>query len=323
MADPRASATASKPRSRIASWAAHHRDSLAASLGRMLRRPWSTLLTVGVMAVALALPLGLGLSLHNIGRLGGAVEDTRQISVFLKTEVAAARASALAGELRAREDVAEVELRTPEQALAQLQAEAGAQAALYADTVEALGENPLPAVLVVRPAEDAAEADVALAAALEALPEADLVQRDARWRERLDGWLGFGARLVWVLAVLLGLGALLVVGNTVRLEIQERREEIAVLQLLGATDGFIRRPFLYLGAWYGLAAGLLALSVLTAAELALRAPLAQLAASYGSAFALQGLNALQALGVLAVAALLGWLGAGVVTGHFLGQTRPD
>lgn len=326
MTEPRA-ATASRPPSRLAAWAGHHRDSLVASLGRMLRRPWSTLLTVGVMALALALPLGLWLSLHNIGRLGGTVQESRQISLFLKTDVAAPRASALAGELRARADVAEVELRTPEQALAQLQADAGPQAALYAETVEALGENPLPAVLVVRPAGDAAEgmaeAEAALAAALQTLPEVDLVQRDARWRTRLDGWLGFGARLVWVLAVLLGLGALLVVGNTVRLEIQERREEIAVLQLLGATDGFIRRPFLYLGVWYGLAAGLLALAVLTAAELALRAPLAALAASYGSGFALQGLVPLQALGVLTVAALLGWLGAGVVTGHFLGQTRPD
>ena len=97
------------------------------------------------------------------------------------------------------------------------------------------------------------------------LPEADLVQHDALWRQRLDGWLRFGGRVAWVLAALLGLGALLVVGNTVRLDIQSRREEIGVLQLLGATDGFIRRPFLYLGAWYGLAAGVLALGLLTAA----------------------------------------------------------
>src|SRR3546814_4071577 len=91
-----------------------------------------------------------------------------------------------------------------------------------------------------------------LAAGLEQLPEAELVQHDTQWRERLDGWLRFGGRVAWVLAFLLGLGALLVVGNTVRLDIQSRREEISVLQLLGATDGFIRRPFLYLGAWYGI-----------------------------------------------------------------------
>ena len=109
-----------------------------------------------------------------------------------------------------------------------------------------------------------------LAASLQALPEADLVQHDALWRQRLDGWLRFGNRVAAVLATLLGVGALLVVGNTVRLDIQSRRDEIGVLQYLGASDGFIRRPFLYLGAWYGLAAGLLAIALLTAAALALR-----------------------------------------------------
>src|SRR3546814_216472 len=104
-----------------------------------------------------------------------------------------------------------------------------------------------------------------LAAGLEQLPEAELVQHDTQWRERLDGWLRFGGRVAWVLAFLLGLGALLVVGNTVRLDIQSRREEISVLQLLGATDGFIRRPFLYLGAWYGIGAGAIALGLLATA----------------------------------------------------------
>src|SRR3546814_9897590 len=118
-----------------------------------------------------------------------------------------------------------------------------------------------------------------LAAGLEQLPEAELVQHDTQWRERLDGWLRFGGRVAWVLAFLLGLGALLVVGNTVRLDIQSRREEISVLQLLGATDGFIRRPFLYLGAWYGIGAGAIALGLLATAGHALREPLAQLAAS--------------------------------------------
>ena len=150
----------------------------------------------------------------------------------------------------------------------------------------------------------------------------ETVQHDAEWRRRLDGWLRFGGRVAMVLALLLGVGALLVVGNTVRLDIQARREEIGVLQLLGASDGFIRRPFLYLGAWYGLGAGALALLMLTAANLALDAPLAELSASYGSAFALQGLDAVQAGWVLLGATALGWLGAGIVTGHFLRQTRP-
>jgi cell division transport system permease protein len=120
----------------------------------------------------------------------------------------------------------------------------------------------------------------------------------------------------------LGLGALLVVGNTVRLDIQSRRDEIGVLQLLGASDGFIRRPFLYLGACYGTLAGALAMALLTATDSALRAPLAELARSYGSSFSLRGFDPLQAVAIVLGAGVLGWLGAGFVTGHYLRQTRP-
>ena len=311
---PAAGATVAKPRSRIAAWAEHHGDSLLASLGRMLGKPWSTLLTVGVMAVALALPLGLALVLDNAARLGGTIERAREVTVFLKQDIPVERARTLTQTLRTRADIAAVTLRTPDEGLASLRS-GGTD--VYADALAAVGENPLPSVLIVRPRGD----ERALVGALTALPEADLVQHDAVWRDRLDRWLGFGERVVWVLAALLGLGALLVVGNTVRLDIQSRREEIAVLQSLGATDGFIRRPFLYLGACYGLAAGALALGLLTAAEFALRQPLRALADSYGSRFAFSGVEPLHGLLVLLVAAALGWLGAGVVTGHFLRQTK--
>jgi len=294
-------------------WLDHHAYSLVSSLGRFARKPWSTLLTIGVMAVALALPLGLWLVLDNVGRFAGSAQQSRQIALFLEVEVDAARASAMAGTLRQREDVAVVEVRTPEQGLAELREQGGLDAA-----VDALDENPLPTVLLVTPAGDGA----LLADSLRDADGVHIVQHDAEWRRRLDGWLRFGGRVALVLALLLGLGALLVVGNTVRLDIQARRDEIGVLQLLGASDGFIRRPFLYLGAWYGLGAGLLALALLTATHLALQAPLAELSASYGSDFALEGLGAAQAGWVLLGAMALGWLGAGVVTGHFLRQTRP-
>ena len=299
--------------SRIGTWFDHHVYSFVASLGRVLGKPWATALTVGVMAVALALPLGLWLVLGNVERFSGSVQQSREISVFLQQDVGRERATALAGELRARRNVGKVELRTPEQGLQSLR-----DKGVPATVVDAAGGNPLPYVLIVTPAGD----EALLADGLSQLPEAELVQHDMQWRERLDGWLRFGGRVAWVLACLLGLGALLVVGNTVRLDIQSRREEIGVLQLLGATDGFIRRPFLYLGAWYGLGAGALAVGLMAAAGHALRAPLARLAASYGSGFELTGFTLPVALAVLAGATMLGWLGAGVVTGHYLRQTRP-
>ena len=310
-------AAANAQASRFGAWLDHHGFSIVASLGRMLRKPWATMLTVGVMAVALALPLGLWVVMQNLSRLGGEVQSSRDVAVFLKPEVDAAKAQAIADSLRARGDVAKVDLIAPEQALQQLRAREDLAAA-----IDALGEDAaraaLPSVLRVSPRGD----ELLLAESLKALPDAERVQHDAVWRERLDAWLRFGGRAVLVLAALLGLGALLVVGNTVRLDIQSRREEIGVLQLLGASDGFVRRPFLYLGAWYGLGAGGLALGVLTLAWLALREPLADLAARYGSSFALQGLPPLPALAVLATAGVLGWLGAGLVTGHYLRQTRP-
>ncbi|MEG3192703.1 permease-like cell division protein FtsX [Lysobacter sp. D1-1-M9] len=312
--------TPSQPsRSRLGTWLDHHVFSLVASLGRMLHKPGSAALTIGVMAVALALPLGLWAALGNIERFAGEVQEARQISVFLKPDITLARADALAAELRTREDIAAIELRTPEQGLAELREISGLDESIAALSIEGGGgDNPLPSLLVVTPTGD----ERVLAQSLQTLPEVDLVQHDAAWRERLDGWLRFGTRLAWVLAALLGLGALLVVGNTVRLDIQQRREEIAVLQLLGATDGFIRRPFLYLGGCYGLLAGLLALALLGAAGLALRAPLAELARSYGSGFELAGFALRHAAAMIVGAGVLGWLGAGLVTGHYLRQTRP-
>ena len=313
-APPKSNVDASaRPQSRIGMWSDHHVYSLFASAGRMLRKPWSTALTIGVMAVAIALPVGLAAALANVQRFAGDVQQARQISVFLKPEVALDRAAALADALRARADIADVEFRTPEQGLLELRKVSG-----LGEAISSLDGNPLPSLLVVTPKGD----ESLLASSLQTMPEADIVQHDAGWRARLDGWLRFGTRLAWVLAALLGLGALLVVGNTVRLDIQSRREEIGVLQLLGATDGFIRRPFLYLGACYGLAAGALALGLLTAADVALREPLAGLARSYGSDFVLHGFDLVRAGAVVLGAGVLGWLGAGLVTGHYLRQTRP-
>ena len=304
--------TATPSRSRLGTWFDHHVYSLVASFGRMFGKPWATALTVGVMAVAIALPMGLWAALNNVERFTGTVQESRQISVFLKPEVGLDRARTIAEQWRTRADVAAVEWRTPDDGLKELR-DSG-----LGEALASVDGNPLPSLLVVTPKGD----EAALAESLKSQADVDLVQHDAGWRQRLDGWLRFGVRLAWVLAALLGLGALLVVGNTVRLDIQSRRDEIAVLQQLGATDGFIRRPFLYLGACYGLVAGALALALLSAADFALRAPLTELARSYGSGFALQGFNPAQAPAIVLGAGVLGWLGAGVLAGHYLPQTRP-
>jgi len=148
------------------------------------------------------------------------------------------------------------------------------------------------------------------------------VQHDAVWRQRLSAWLDLGQRLLWVVGSLLGLGVLLVVGNTIRLEFGARRDEIAVMQQLGATDGFIRRPFIYLGLWYGVAAGALATLLLVGAVAALQPALLALTRSYGSPFLLKGADASGVLAILMAGALLGWAGAWLASGHHLRQTRP-
>lgn len=316
MPSPAARRASNAHHGRLGAWLAHHARSFGTSLSRLWHRPWATLLTVGVLAIALALPLGLWLVVHNVQRLGAQVQAARTVTAFLKLDIDAAQTDALAQSLRQRDDVAAVRVVRPEQSLQRLQARPD-----LAEAVAALGperaQAALPSLLEVTPRG----AEAGLAQALRALPQVEQVQYDAVWQQRLHAWLAFGARTVAVLAGLLGLGALLVVGNTVRLDIQSRREEIGVLQLLGASDGFVQRPFLYLGAWYGLLAGALALAVLTAAAGALAEPLAALVLRYGGQFALQGLAPLQAVLVLVGATALGWLGAALVSGHALRQAR--
>lgn len=298
---------------RLRAWHGQHVYSLVSSLGRFFQRPFATLLTVGVMAFAMALPLGLGLSLANLERLSGSVRESREIGAFLKPGISPAQAGELAAELRRRPDVAGIVVRTPEEGLAEFRLMSDLSTAL-----ELLGENPLPSVLLLQPVDDGAR----LAEALRGRAEIEVVQHDAVWRERLKAWMDFATQLLWVIGGLLGLGVILVVGNTVRLDIGARRDEIAVMQQLGATDGFIRRPFIYLGAWYGLVAGAVALALVMLAGLLLQPTLASLIASYGSRLQLLGPGWQGVLAVLAAATAFGWFGAWLASGHHLRQTRP-
>ena len=309
-----------RPRGRLRAWREQHAQSFRASLRRLAGRPGATALTLLVMSLALALPLLLGLLLDNARGLGGNLADARAISVFLKPAVDDGAARELADRIAQRTEVASVVVKTPQEGLEEFREQSG-----FADALKLLQGNPLPAVLIVALKESAADAahtgPPALIAELEKMAGVDLVQYDALWRQRLDAILNFTARTTIVLAILLALAALLVVGNTVRLDVQGRAEEINVVQLLGASNAFVRRPFLYTGFCYGIASGLLALILVAIVEIALSAPLHELIVSYDNRFAIHGIGPLQALGLVALSATLGWIGAWLATSRHLALAR--
>ena len=298
------------PVPRLAAWLDAHSMSLSASLRRLAKRPAATAMTAGVMGVAMALPLCLALVLGELQRFSGSLRESREVAVFLTTDTNADAVHAWAKRLSADPMVAAIVLRSPEDGLNELR-----ELDALGGTLDVLDYNPLPFVALVEPAADAD--DAALAERLRALPEVDFVQHDAEWRRRLGAWLTLGQRVTAVAAMLLGLGVLLVVGNTVRLDIQDRAAEIATVRLLGASSGFVRRPFVYLGACYGALAGLLAIAIAAILQRALAAPVADLVAEYAGNFSAAGIGIGSALATVLVAIALGWLGAWLAVGHHL------
>jgi cell division transport system permease protein len=324
---PAATSASSEPRrprvkatTRVAAWRDHHLYGFFSSLGRLAARPWATSLTVLMLGFALALPLLFYLAFDNARALSGGLRQAREATVFLKPSVDAASAQVLAGEIGKREDVSGVVIKTPEQGMAEFRQLSG-----FGEALDILKDNPLPSVLVVTPrlAPDAAADTPPLVAEIKNDPRVDIVQYDATWRRRLSDILGFGERSVAVIAALLALATLLVIGNTVRMDIQARSEEIAVMQLIGASDGFVRRPFIYAGLWYGLMGGVLAVLITIGAEFAIAGPLDRLLASYDHALVLRGVGIVSALIVIGASALLGWLGAFAATARHMAAGHPQ
>jgi cell division transport system permease protein len=304
-------------RARIAGWRDQHLFGFFSSLGRLAARPWATALTVLMLGFALALPLMFWLAFDNARQLSGGLREAREVTVFLKPALDDATAAQFAADLRKREDVAAVTVRTPEQGLSEFRQLSG-----FGEALDILKDNPLPNVLVVTPRSVPEGDNPPLVAEMKQDARVDLVQYDATWRRRLSDILGFGERAVVVIAALLALATLLVIGNTVRMDIQARSEEIAVMQLIGASDGFVRRPFLYSGLWYGLLGGVLALAIVIGAEWAIAGPLDRLLASYDHRLALSGLGVVSALTVIGASSLLGWAGAFVATARHMAAGHP-
>jgi cell division transport system permease protein len=294
-----------------------HLQAFVGSLGRLVRAPFATFLTLLVIALALTLPAALRLLVLNAQAATGDFANAVDVSVFLKTDVPLAKAQQLAQAARARADVASVTLIPADKGLEEFRTYSGFGAAL-----QALESNPLPHMLHVRPRESSAQSLETLRHYFVAWPEVDVVQADAQWVMRLNAILEVLRRLLVILAALLGLGVLAVVGNTIRLEITGRRAEIEVTKLVGGSNAFVRRPFLYTGALYGLGGGLVAWGIIALAAVLLAQPVADLARLYGSPFQLKGL-APEDIGVLLAAGLvLGWLGAWLSAARHLRRIQP-
>lgn len=300
-------------------WARSHAYSLFSSLGRFARAPLNHLLTLGVIAVALALPTLSLVLLGNVQRLGAGMAQTGDVNLFLKPEIESAAAEQLAQRLRTAAEVQELALKSPEAALAEFK-----DLADFSDALIALDANPLPFVLAIELTR-AASAEAAardFVARMRALPEVELVQFDQEWLARLKALIGLVERGVLVVGALLGLAVLLVIGNTIRLEILTRRDEIVIMKLVGADDAFIRRPFLYGGLWFGLLGAALALTLVALALLLLKPAVQELSMAYGSGFQLAGLGWITVTEVLGLGILLGCTGAWAASRRHLAEAEP-
>jgi cell division transport system permease protein len=303
----------------INAYFARHAQTLVGSLGRIMQAPLATLMTMAVIAVALALPLLLNLFLQNARAATGNWNEAFDISVYIDRQASESRLQAIAKQLRARDDVAAVRTITADQALAEFREYSG-----FGKALDALTDNPLPNALIVTPSIVAStpEGTEGLKAAIGGIADVQAVQLDSEWVKRLHAMLVILRRVVLITGGMLGLGVVLIVGNTIRLDILNRRAEIEVMKLVGASDGFARRPFLYSGIWYGVGGGVLALILVAVAAAVLEAPVARLALLYGSEFRLQGLQWGPSAVVLAAAAALGWLGSWLAATRHIRAIEP-
>ncbi len=270
-------------RTLLHAWLESHRASMADSLRRLGKQPIGSFFTCLVMAVALSMPMGLSLLLKNIEQLGGSWQRAAQISLFLKLDAGSRDGEALRDEIKGMPGVADAQYVSREQALEEFQQQSG-----LGEALRELPDNPLPGVVVVTPTEVDKPALEALRQRLSELPRVEVAQLDLVWVERLAAILKLGDRFVFGLAVMLISALLLVIGNTIRLHIENRRIEIEVIKLVGGTDAYVRRPFLYMGALYGLGAGLLAWGILAFGLNWLNEAVVGLSGLYGSDFALGG-----------------------------------
>ncbi len=271
----------------------------------MIRNPAGSLMTVGAIGLALALPAGLNAALRNAGDLAAAWGEARSFSVYLKPGASIAVAEQLAGNLERNPAVGTVRRISPREALAIMEGRSE-----FSGAAETLPDNPLPWTLVVTPAPEAGDTEfLGLKATVATLDEVEEVLADTQWLERLGALLALAGQAILLVLVMVLVALIVIIGNTIRLEIQKQGDALEVLALLGASRGYMRRPFLYQGFWYGLGGGLVAIGLVRLGLWTLGSSFSNLMALYDSERVLSQATWRQELLILGVSALTGWLGA--------------
>ncbi len=289
------------------------------SLGQLARTPFASLMTIAVIGIALALPSGLYVLIDNVQRVSGGFDSSARISVFLKKSISDSRAEHWTGRVRKIPGVATAQYISPKEALDEFKRLSG-----FGDAVDTL-DNPLPGVVLVTPSLSQANEQSlkALVERLKKSSEVDQVQLDFQWVQRLNALLDIARRAATLLAVVLAASVLLIIGNTIRLAVYNRRDEIEVIKLIGGTNAFIRRPFLYSGALQGLFGAMAAWLLIMVSLTLVGGPVADLAGLYGSDFRVRGLNFVAAGALLLAGCLLGWLGSRIAVGRHLSEIEPS
>jgi cell division transport system permease protein len=316
---PLHNASRSQPESASTRLFREHKEVVISSWYRLWQTPFANLLTWLTLAIALALPAALLLLLSQAQHLGQQVNQSSHISVFLATSVSIEQGQLITDQLGSRPDVAKATYISAKQALVDFSASSGLE-----DILSSLTDNPLPATILIEPESTALgpKAVAILAQQLRQQDQIDQVLVDMQWLDRLQALLDTSERFTYSLALLLALGVLLVVGNTVRLQIESRKQEILVIKLVGGTDAYLRRPFLYAGFWAGLFAAVIAWIILQLGVSYLHQPLLLLAQSYQSDWQLQGLSWLGSVLLVLTSCGLSVLGASLTVGRQLRLIEP-
>lgn len=312
------SAASQHSRSSLSIYFYHHLHAFRQGLRHLSKNPLSSLLTIAVLSITLVLPSGLLLILSNGKTLTQSMKTGASISVYVQPNASKAQIQTLQTDINTLSNVAQVNYISADDGLKIFGERTG-----LTNVLDTIGKNPLPAVFVVMPRDQTPVILNKMVTQLSSLPNVSSVKLDLQWVERLAALIQLLQRFTYGLTIVLGLAVLLIVGNTIRLAVQHYHQEIEVIKLVGGSDRFIRRPFLYSGLLYGLASGLFAAVIISFFIDWLQGPIARLAALYDSQFKLQGFNVEDVLVLLALSLVLGFLGSWLAVAGRLQKIQPE